>query len=257
MPEIASWGNHKFVVSPSVIQSFKDMSIKGSSETTDKTKDNQKYVERKAGEAAQVSFTVQLNALTGVGDVYGEANTYVAEAMEGKTEYMYLGPSKIIPAKMMLTSAEITEIVFAPGKGNVWISCEVRLTMKQGSAKEDGSPGGGGGGGSGGGYTARVYYSGASGAVQSITVTSQKSYADALKQANAKVPGNALWSGTRKPQAQQTQTPTITMSEARKQAAIAAGAAIVAAHKASEGKIQKVGLEARKNLVGKKGEKSN
>ena len=194
MPQIASWGKHKFVVSPSLIQSFQDLSIKGSTETTDKTANNQKYVERKAGEAAQVSFTVNLNALTGVKDVYAEAQQYITESMEGKTEYLYMGPSKIIPAKLMLTQAEVTEVVFAPGKGNVWISCNVKLTMKQGTPNEGNKPATPTG--TGGGYTAKVYYSTGSGVVRSITVTSKVSYADALKKAYAQVPKNALWAGT-------------------------------------------------------------
>lgn len=169
MAEIANWGKHKFIVSPSVIQSFRDMTIKASCETKDKTSDNQKYVERKSGEATTITFTVELNALTGVQDVYGEAQLFRQEASEGATEYFYLGPSKIIPAKVMLTSAEISQIVYAPGKGNVWISCDVKLTMKQASATEGSGGGSGSGSGSGSGGGVRIYYCNTSGEVKYVS----------------------------------------------------------------------------------------
>ena len=191
MAEIASWNNHKFVVKPKLIQSFEDLAFKGSCETTDKTTDGQKYVERKAGEPVQITFTVALNALTGCKNVIDEATSYVREARTGATDYMYLGSRKI-GAKMMLTEAQIQEIVTQPGKGDTWISCKVKLTLKQGGPIESAGSKTGSGGPP---WSAVYYYSGSSGAVQKVSATSNKSYADALAQAKAKVPSNALWSG--------------------------------------------------------------
>ena len=210
MPDIASWNGHKFVVNSRMIASFRELTIKGSCETTDKTANNQKYMERKNGEATQIVFVVELNALTGVKNVYGEAMKYVDEARNGKTDYLYLGSSKAGKAKMMLVSAEVQEIVFANGKGNKWVSCEVKLTMKQGSQTESGgdssSDSGGGGGGSDG-YTCTVYYCGDSGAISNVKGQSKVSYADAKTKAFAKVPGTAKWAGTKKSEATQQQTP--------------------------------------------------
>lgn len=47
MAEIASWNGHSFTVSPKLIRGFTGLTIKGSSETEDKTSDGQKYVSRK------------------------------------------------------------------------------------------------------------------------------------------------------------------------------------------------------------------
>ena len=62
---------------------------------------------------------------------------------------------------------------------------------------------------SGSKYYARVYYSGSSGAVSSVTGYSNISYQDALKKAYAKVPKNAQWASTTKKQAT-NQSPALT-----------------------------------------------
>ncbi len=70
-------------------------------------------------------------------------------------------------------------------------------------------------------YTARVYYSGSSGAVSSVTATSTISYQDALNKAYKKVPGNAQWASTTKKQAT-NQSPALTdkaLEAARKRVA--------------------------------------
>lgn len=150
MATIANWNGHTFVVSPSLIRGFTDMTIKGACETTDKNSDKQKYVERKYGEIPEISMTVGLNAQTGVTDVFQEAMEFVQEATAGATSYFYMGSSKLIPAKMMLTQAEVVQIVHMPGEGNKWISCDVKLTFKQGGKNDSGS-GKSGGGSSGSG----------------------------------------------------------------------------------------------------------
>lgn len=47
MAEIGSWNGHSFTVSPTLIRGFTGLTIKGSSETEDKTSNSQKYVSRK------------------------------------------------------------------------------------------------------------------------------------------------------------------------------------------------------------------
>ena len=136
MATMANWNGHTFVVSPSLIRSYTELTIKGSCETTTKNTEKQKYVEHKYGEIPEISLTVNLNAQTGVTDVYSEAMQYVQEATDGACAYFYLGGTKLIPAKMMLTSAEVVEIVSMPGVGNKWISCDVRLKFQQGSRSD-------------------------------------------------------------------------------------------------------------------------
>lgn len=138
MAEIANWNGHSFVVSSSLIRGFTDLTIKGACETTDKNSNNQKYIERKYGEIGEVSMTVDLSALTGVTDVKGEALAFYNEANAGASAYFYLGGAKLIPAKLMLTSAQIAEIVHMPGRGDVWIQCKVALTFRQ-SSQNDGT----------------------------------------------------------------------------------------------------------------------
>ena len=138
MAQMANWNGHTFTVSPNLIRGFTDLSIKGGCETTDKNSEKQKYVERKYGEIPEIGMTVGLNALTGVTDVFSEAMAFVKEAMEGACAYFYLGTSKLLPAKMMLIQAEVVEVVNLPGKGDKWISCNVKLKFKQGSKNDGG-----------------------------------------------------------------------------------------------------------------------
>lgn len=152
---MGNWNGHTFVVSPSLIRGYTDLSIEGGCETTTKNSDKQKYEERKYGESPTVSLTIGLNAQLGVTDVYGEAMEFVKEATEGACAYFYLGATKLIPAKLILTKASVTEIVNMPGRGDQWISCDVKLTLKQG-AKTDGSNGVSAGSGAGGSAKASV-----------------------------------------------------------------------------------------------------
>ena len=172
MATIANWNGHTFEVSPHLIRGFTDMSIKAGCETTDKNSGKQKYVERKYGEIPEISMTVGLSAQTGVTNVFKEAMEFVEEATEGATAYFYLGSSKLLPGKMMLTNAEVGDIVHMPGKGATWISCDVKLTFKRGSGSSSGEGGssGGGGGSSGGGS-----YSGGGGGGGSYTGFSKQS----------------------------------------------------------------------------------
>lgn len=138
MATMANWNGHTFEVSANLIRSFEDLTIKGSCETKDKEKSKQGYVKRKKGQPREVSLNLPLSALLGVTDVYSEANAYVNEANNGAAAYFYIGTKKLIRAKIMLTSAEITEVVTMPGKGHKWISCVVKLTFKQSTKDNEG-----------------------------------------------------------------------------------------------------------------------
>lgn len=155
MPQIGNWNGHVFEVSDRLIRGFTELSIQGGCETTEKNTNEQKYVERKYGNAQSISLVVGLNALLGVNDVQGEAMQFVAEAEAGATAYFYLGSRKLVSCQMMLTRADVVEVVTAPGRGDRWISCNVRLTLTQASDNDGSIPasdaGAGSGGGSGGG----------------------------------------------------------------------------------------------------------
>ena len=135
MAEIASWNGHSFTVSPKLIRGFTGLTIKGSSETEDKTSDGQKYVSRKNSNPSEITLTAELNALTGC-DVKNEALKFVNEARSGAKNYFYMGGKKLITCQLMLTEASVSETTIAPN--GTWISCKVKLTMKQ-CAKYDGT----------------------------------------------------------------------------------------------------------------------
>ena len=137
MAEIASWNGHSFTVSPKLIRGFTGLTIRGSSETEDKTSDGQKYVSRKNSNPSEITLTAELNALTGC-DVKNEALKFVDEARSGAKSYFYMGGKKLITCQLMLTEASVSETVIAPN--GTWISCKVQLTMKQ-CTKNDGTLG--------------------------------------------------------------------------------------------------------------------
>lgn len=215
MAEIGRWGEQKFEVKSGYVQGFTGLSVKGSSETEDKESGGEKYVSRKNGKPTEISLTVHLNALTGSKNVRDTAMWFVNNARAGKKDYFYIKNGKLVPCQLMLTEASVKEVKMTNAAD--WICCDVQLTLKQ-CTKWDGTTGGGssggGGGGGGGGsssgggktYSATVYYSASSGAVQSVTRTSTISYDDALKKAYAAVPSNAQWASTN-PQQATNQTP--------------------------------------------------
>ena len=137
MATIANWNGHTFVVSSRLVRSFTDLKIKGSCETTEKNSEKHNYEEHKNGEAYEISMTVCLSAQMGVTNVYSEAMAFVHEAAKGATAYFYIGGSKLLPTEMMLTSAEVEEIQYMPGRGNRWISAQVKLSFKQGTENDE------------------------------------------------------------------------------------------------------------------------
>lgn len=145
MAQTGSWNGYTFEVSPNLIRSFEDdMTLKGSCETETKTKSHQKYVKRKNGDVAELSFSVRISALLGVTSVRDEALKFVKSANSGDKAYFYYGTKKLMASKLMLTSAEVTEIISLPGKPTKWVGCMVKLTFKQADNSGGGSSGSGG-----------------------------------------------------------------------------------------------------------------
>ncbi len=128
MAEIARWNGHKFEVGSGLIRGFTGLSIKGSSETEDKTSDNQKYVTRKNGKPNEITLTAILNAATGC-DVKKEAMDFVDEARAGKKDYFYVATKKLFTCQVMLTDATAKEVAMT--NTGVWTRAEVTLTLKQ------------------------------------------------------------------------------------------------------------------------------
>ena len=133
--EIGRWGGRTFTIASNVVRGFTGLTIKGSSETEDKTDSNQKYVSRKNGKPAEIGMTVILHGGLGV-NVRSEAMSFISDAQAGTSDYMYIKNQKLVPCKLMLTDAEVSEAKINPAAE--WVACQVKLTFKQ-STKFDGS----------------------------------------------------------------------------------------------------------------------
>ena len=136
MAEIGRWNGHIFEVSASIVRGFSALTIKAGCETEDKTSDKQKYVKRKAGNAAQVTMTITLLSALGC-DVRREMETFLEEARAGKKDYFYIGNSKLLPEKLMLTDANADSIEISPS--GFWSAATLKLTMKQAEKGEESS----------------------------------------------------------------------------------------------------------------------
>lgn len=155
--ETGRWNNHVFTVSPRLIRGFTGLAIKGSSETEDMQSGSQYHIARKAGKPAEVGLTVSLSALTGC-RVREEAMALVNDARAGAHNYFYVGGKKLMTCQLMLTEANVENVVISPR--GVWVSADVHLTLRQCGANDGGFGGGtpvnqqsGGSGGSSGGKT--------------------------------------------------------------------------------------------------------
>lgn len=142
---------------------FDDLKFSGECAVEENTSGTAQYVSRKNGKAGQVSFTAILNAALGA-DVRKTALEFEAAARYGQTGTLVVGEEALLPYEMMLTKAEISEIVISPtGK---WVSAKAALTLRQAgidgkeSYGEDGGSGGGAGGGSGAGDLRLVGWAG-------------------------------------------------------------------------------------------------
>lgn len=128
MAEIGKWKSHVFEVSPKLMRSFEDLTIKGASDTEDEEKSKQVYVKRKNGKPLEIGMTVLLSGLTGC-SVQKEALSFVAEARSGASDYLYIGGKKLVMCKLMLTEASVSDAVLSPS--GQWVSCKVKLKLKQ------------------------------------------------------------------------------------------------------------------------------
>ena len=136
--EIASWGGHRFEVRPGLIRSFTEMTLRGSAETEEKVSDNQKYVERKAGNGWEMTLTAVLSAYLGC-SVRDEAIAFANDAKESRSEYFYMAGKKLVPEKLMLTEATVQDVEVAPD--GVWVRANVQLILKQAEKGEGGGTG--------------------------------------------------------------------------------------------------------------------
>lgn len=122
------WHKHNFKVAPNKILTFGDLKMTGSCETKDKKKSGQGYVTKKKGKPTEISLTIELNAYIGA-DVRKEVDTFLEEARSGSKDYFYVGKSKLVPYKLMLTTASVKSVEIS--HNNTWVSAELSLTMKQ------------------------------------------------------------------------------------------------------------------------------
>lgn len=137
--QIGSWGNHTFEVNPTLIRSFTGLTIRGGAEVDEKTSNNQKYVQRKAGNAHELTVTVILSAYLGC-DVREEAMAFIEDARNCEEGYFYIAGKKLLPETLMLTEAQVSEVQLSPS--GEMVHAQVQLTMKQsdkGNAKGSGS----------------------------------------------------------------------------------------------------------------------
>lgn len=136
--EIASWGGHRFEVGPGLIRSFTEMTLRGSAEVEEKVSDNQKYVERKAGNGWELTITAVLSAYLGC-SVREEALEFANDAKDSRAEYFYMAGKKLVPEKLMLTEASVQDVEIAPN--GQWVRANVQLVFKQAERGEGGGTG--------------------------------------------------------------------------------------------------------------------
>ena len=165
--QTARWGKFRFKVSEKKINSFSDLTIKGSIKTEEKTKtkNSQEVVVKKTTKATEISMTAHLYAATGC-NVRSEAMKLVETARKGKNGYFYIGKKKLVSYKLKLIEAEIKEVTFY-GKMQ-WYAADVALTFKQSKAKSKSSSDSSSGSGSsssssGGGGSANTGEAGSAG----------------------------------------------------------------------------------------------
>lgn len=226
---LLQWGKIKFYVKPTEIHSFKGLQIKSTTTTESEENGDDAYVTKKQNGAYELTLTAILDVRLGTPDVKSAAMEICELCRTGASGYLYTRGKKLMTCSMMGTDAVIDKVIMAAD--GTWIGCEVKMTVKQcskgsgvttptgekkkkkkkktteGSNKKT--------------YTAVVYYSASSGARMSVTATSTVSYQDALKKAWAKVPKNAQWASTKKPDATNQEaakkTATDTLKAAKQQ----------------------------------------
>lgn len=140
MADIARWGGHTFTVAPGRVLSFRDFTLKGHSETEEKSTSGQKYVKRKNSKPMECGMTAVLDARLGV-DVRQEALSFALDARAGTCDYIYINGVQITDCKFMLVEANVNEVLFAPTMA--WLRCEVALSFKQSDVYKAGGSGSG------------------------------------------------------------------------------------------------------------------
>lgn len=216
---LIKWHDVEFYANANEVRGLLDFTIGGSVETEDKEEGGTKYVRKKNSKGYESGLTAFFDRRLGIESVKEESMKLVNYAANGQTGYLYARESKLVPSIMMLTSAKASKIIMSPN--GTWISCQVTLTLKTCSKLDGSGGGGGGGGGSGYKFGCTVYYSGSSGAIQSVWAGSNVSKDDARKKAWAKVPKTAMWASETKKQAT-NQSPKLTdaaLEAARKRVA--------------------------------------
>lgn len=138
MADLITWAGISFYVKSNEIRGVKDISIKASAETEDKTQSSEKFTKKKNAGSYQISLTVVLNAALGV-NVQQVATSITEAARVGTTGYFYTASGKLFPSNFMAVDATISNIRMN-GAG-VWTYCEVQWTLKQ-CSKYDGTTSG-------------------------------------------------------------------------------------------------------------------
>ncbi len=203
---LIKWHDIEFFASASKVVGFNDLSISGSVETEDKEDGGTKYVSKKNSKGYEVTMTAFFDRRLGIEDVKKSAMSLAEYGAKGQTGYMYAQGEKLISSNLMMTAAKIGNIRMTPG--GTWICCEIQITLKTCGKLEASdikpSP-------TGNTYkfSCTVYYSGSSGAIQSVWAGSNISKDDARKKAWAKVPKSAHWASENKNQAT-NQSPELT-----------------------------------------------
>lgn len=146
MGEIGRWSGLKFEVKSGLVRGFTGLTIKGSVETEDKTSNSIKYVANKARKPTEINLNVHLDARTGA-DVRNTAMNLVEKATYGAEDYFYIANKKLVPYKMKLMDATVSEISMT--SAGTWICCDVKMSMKQSSLPDGTSRGGSSSGGGG------------------------------------------------------------------------------------------------------------
>lgn len=140
----ASFGGFIFEIAEEAML-FSDLKFSGECAVEENTSGTAQYVSRKNGKAGQVSFTAYLNAGLGA-NVRKTALEFEAAARHGQTATLVVGEEALLPYKMILVKAEVSEIVISPT--GAWASAKVALTLRQaGVDGKDGYTGSSGGDG--------------------------------------------------------------------------------------------------------------
>lgn len=126
---LLQWGNVNFYVKPSAIKSFKSLQIKSTTNTEVQEDSEEGYVTKKKDGAIEMSLTAILDMRLGESDVMAYAMELCEMCRTGASSYVYAKGRKLITSGMMGVSSSVDKVELAPD--GTWISCEVKLTMKQ------------------------------------------------------------------------------------------------------------------------------